>query len=66
MTSPKKKQQNHRSDAHNGNWGTPGTNITWDHAQGNRGKQLNPNQQPQASRPAGHDTIARPSGRRPR
>jgi len=68
MTNAKKKPQDHRSDARNGNWGTPGTNITWDHAQGNRGKQLNPNQrrQSQASPPGRRDTIARPSGRRPR
>lgn len=40
------KTPNHEADIQNGNWGTPGTNITWDKAQGNRGKQLNPNQQP--------------------
>ncbi len=42
MTSPK-KQRDHNSDIKNANRGTPGTNTTWDHAQGNRGKQLNPN-----------------------
>lgn len=31
----------------NGNWGTPGTHKTWDQVQGNRGKQMNPNQQPE-------------------
>lgn len=40
------KQPNHQSDIRNGNSGTPGTNVTWDKAQGNRGKQLNPNQAP--------------------
>ncbi len=37
------KQRDHHSDVQNPNRGTPGTNITWDKAQGNRGKQLNPN-----------------------
>ena len=41
------KQPNHESDIKNGNWGTPGTNKTWDQAQGNRGKQMNPNQPPE-------------------
>jgi hypothetical protein len=41
---------NHEADIKNPNKGTPGTNITWDKNQGNRGKQLNPNQQP---KPAG-------------
>lgn len=40
------KQPNHEADISNGNWGTPGTNKTWDQAQGNRGKQMNPNQRP--------------------
>ena len=31
---------NNESDQKNGNWGTPGTNKTWDKAQGNRGKQI--------------------------
>lgn len=38
------KQPNHEADIVNANKGTPGTNITYDQAQGNRGKQLNPNQ----------------------
>ncbi len=48
------KQPNHQADISNGNWGTPGTNKTWDQAQGNRGKQMNPNQRPdgQGPRPA--------------
>ena len=40
------KQPNHEADIRNPNKGTPGTNKTWDKAQGNRGKQLNPNQRP--------------------
>ncbi len=35
---------NHKADIKNPNKGTNGTNITYDKAQGNRGKQLNPNQ----------------------
>jgi hypothetical protein len=67
MTS-RKKQRDHRSDIKNGNWGTPGTNITWDRAQGNRGKQLDPNraQDGQSAGPRGQGTIARPSGQRRR
>lgn len=38
------KKSNHRADIKNGNKGTPGTNITYDKNQGNRGKQINPNQ----------------------
>lgn len=34
------------SDMVNGNIGSPGTNVTYDKAQGNRGKQLNPNRLP--------------------
>jgi hypothetical protein len=37
---------NHEADIQNPNKGTPGTNPTYDHNQGNRGKQLNPNQPP--------------------
>ncbi len=47
------KQPNHEADIKNGNWGTPGTNKTWDQAQGNRGKQMNTNQHPD-QRPSGH------------
>lgn len=36
------RKPNHSADIKNPNRGTPGTNTTWDHAQGNRGKQLNP------------------------
>lgn len=38
---------NQEADISNANKGTPGTNITWDKAQGNRGAQLNPNQRPE-------------------
>ena len=43
------KKPNHNADIHNAdisnaNKGTPGTNITYDKNQGNRGKQMNPNQ----------------------
>jgi hypothetical protein len=38
------KKSNHRSDIKNPNKGTPGTNVTYDKNQGNRGTQLNPNQ----------------------
>ncbi len=40
-----KKIKNHPADIKNRNTGTKGTNITWDKRNGNRGKQLNPNQQ---------------------
>ena len=36
---------NHNADIKNPNKGTSGTNKTYDQNQGNRGKQLNPNQQ---------------------
>ena len=38
------KKSNHRADIVNANKGTSGTNPTYDKNQGNRGKQLNPNQ----------------------
>ncbi|MEI0560076.1 hypothetical protein R4M03_08250 [Brachyspira pilosicoli] len=38
------KKPNHNADISNANKGTPGTNITYDKNQGNRGKQMNPNQ----------------------
>ncbi len=38
------KEPNHQADISNGNWGSSGTNKTWDQAHGNRGKQMNPNQ----------------------
>lgn len=39
-----KKQKNHQADTKNHNKGTSGTNKTYDKSQGNKGKQLNPNQ----------------------
>ena len=38
------KKLKHQADIKNPNKGTPGTNTTYDKNQGNRGKQLNPNQ----------------------
>lgn len=38
------KQKNHKADIKNPNKGTSGTNQTYNKNQGNRGKQLNPNQ----------------------
>ena len=35
---------NNQADMTNANKGTKGTNITYNKNQGNRGKQLNPNQ----------------------
>lgn len=43
MTKTKKPADN-TSDQKNPNKGTSGTNPAYDKAQGNRGKQLNPNQ----------------------
>lgn len=37
------KKPNHNADIKNPNKGIDGTNITYDKNQGNRGKQLNPN-----------------------
>lgn len=44
MKTQTKQQANHRADALNNNKGTSGTNPTNAKANGNRGKQLNPNQ----------------------
>ncbi|ELV05213.1 hypothetical protein [Brachyspira hampsonii] len=38
------KKNNNEADMSNANKGSKGTNITYDKNQGNRGKQLNPNQ----------------------
>ena len=38
------KTGNHNADIKNPNKGTSGTNKTYDQNQGNRGKQMNPNQ----------------------
>lgn len=40
------KKPNQKADINNSNKGTTGTNKTYDQNQGNRGKQLNPNQKP--------------------
>lgn len=40
----KKNSKNHQADIKNPNKGTKGTNVTWDKRNGNRGKQMNPNQ----------------------
>jgi hypothetical protein len=37
------KQANHNADIRNANKGTNGTNKTYDRNQGNRGAQMNPN-----------------------
>ncbi|WP_085985220.1 hypothetical protein [Pseudomonas sp. GM50] len=44
MNQKNPQQQNQRSDALNTNRGTTGSNKTNAHVNGNRGKQLNPNQ----------------------
>lgn len=38
------KSSNHQADIKNANKGGKGTNKTYDKNQGNKGKQLNPNQ----------------------
>jgi|GEM_PF-1675236 len=43
------------SDMVNANIGTPGTNVTYDKAQGNRGKQMNPTWHPEQRRPGAPD-----------
>ncbi|WXL23893.1 hypothetical protein WG219_11045 [Ectopseudomonas mendocina] len=45
MTKPYKAPQDAKADQQNANKGTKGTNSLYDKRQGNRGKQLNPNQQ---------------------
>ena len=40
----KKTTKNQPADIKNPNKGTNGTNIIWDKNNGNRGKQMNPNQ----------------------
>lgn len=44
-----KKNRNHAADISNRNKGTKGTNRTNSKANGNRGKQLNPNQTKQTN-----------------
>lgn len=45
----KQKKSNHQADIKNANKGTNGTNKTYSKNQGNRGKQLNPNQKKKSS-----------------
>lgn len=45
MTKPYKAPKDAQADQQNANKGTKGTNPLYDKGQGNRGKQLNPNQQ---------------------
>lgn len=40
--------ENNRANMQNGNKGTKGTNKQYDKAQGNRGKQMNPNRKKQS------------------
>ncbi|MBD8730981.1 MULTISPECIES: hypothetical protein [Pseudomonas] len=44
MANTPKSPKDANSDRKNPNRGALGTNAVWDKAQGNRGKQLNPNQ----------------------
>lgn len=39
----KHQANDHKSNQNNANKGTKGTNKAYDHVQGNKGKQLNPN-----------------------
>ena len=48
--SKKKSRKNPQADIKNPNKGTSGTNKTWDKAQGNKGKQINPNQKSQPNK----------------
>lgn len=45
--SNKKTPTNNSSNQKNSNKGTSGTNTAYDKAQGNRGKQMNPNRKKQ-------------------
>lgn len=56
------KKSHHSADIKNPNRGTSGTNTTWDKAQGNRGKQLNPTWTPPAPAPDGDDRGNQGSG----
>ncbi len=48
--SKKKSCKNPQADTKNPNKGTSGTNKTWDKVQGNKGKQMNPNQKSQGNK----------------
>lgn len=45
QTAVPKAVRDQNSQQTNGNWGTPGTNIHWDKAQGSTGSQIAQNQQ---------------------
>lgn len=47
--------ENNRSDMLSANKGTGGTNASYDSVHGNRGKQMNPNWQPNHRRPGAPD-----------
>ncbi|MHB9294933.1 hypothetical protein PilKf_00665 [Pillotina sp. SPG140] len=42
MADKSSHHPNHQADIQNANKGMPGNNSTYDHNQGNRGKQMNP------------------------
>ena len=46
---------NNEADMVNPNLGSSGTNVTYDKAQGNRGKQMNPTWQSDSGRPGAPD-----------
>lgn len=46
---------NHRSDTLNGNIGSDGTNLTYNKAQGDRGKQMSPTWRQNQTRPGAPD-----------
>ena len=48
MNQKAKTPESHKSDIHNANKGSSGTNKAWDKKHGNRGKQMNSNQANQA------------------
>lgn len=50
------------SDMVNANIGSPGTNVTYDKAQGNRGKQMNPTWRPGQRRPGAPDEVESDDG----
>lgn len=57
------KQLDHHADTLNKNKGTSGTNITNAKAQGNRGKQMDPNQDGKTQDPGASASDAKGRGR---
>lgn len=57
---PTQQQLNHRADALNANRGTSGTNVTNAQVNGNRGRQLNPNQIARNNPQAPHPLVSAP------